>query len=84
MAPNLLLWEIVRWAKAAGYKKFDLWGAIGPDPKENDPWYGFHRFKQGFNPNLIEFMGSYDLILNPLLYRIYTIADKIRWQMLKK
>ncbi len=88
MAPTLLLWEIARWGKRQGYKAFDLWGALGPPPAggsiENAPWYGFHRFKQGFNPSLIEFMGSYDLILNPLLYRIYTIADKIRWQMLKK
>lgn len=84
MAPNLLLWEIARWGKSEGYKAFDLWGAIGPDPKENDPWYGFHRFKQGFNPELVEFVGSFDLVLNPLLYRVYTIADTIRWRILKK
>lgn len=84
MAPNLLLWEIARWGKSKGFKKFDLWGALGPNPDVNDPWYGFHRFKLGFNPQLIEFIGSYDLILNPFLYRLYTIADKIRWSMLKK
>jgi len=83
MAPNLMLWEIARWGKSEGYKKFDLWGALGPDPDPNDPWYGFHRFKQGFNPNLIEFVGSYDLILKPALYKIYTVADTIRWKYLK-
>ena len=84
MAPNLLLWEIVRWGKKAGYKKFDLWGALGPQADPNDPWYGFHRFKQGFGPELVEFAGSYDLILNPLLYHLYTVADTIRWRMLQK
>jgi len=84
MAPNLLLWEIVRWGKKAGYKKFDLWGALGPQADQNDPWYGFHRFKQGFGPELVEFIGSYDLILNPLLYHLYTVADTIRWRMLQK
>lgn len=84
MAPNLLLWEITRWGKRQGYQAFDLWGALGPNPDENDPWYGFHRFKQGFNPELVEFVGSYDLILNPLLYQIYTVADKIRWRLLKQ
>ena len=84
MAPNLLLWEIVRWGKKAGYKKFDLWGALGPQADEKDPWYGFHRFKQGFGPKLVEFVGSYDLILNPLLYQLYTVADTIRWRMLQK
>ena len=84
MAPTLLLWEIAKWGKLHGYQSFDLWGALGPVPDEHDPWYGFHRFKQGFNPQLVEFMGSFDLVLHPWLYRLYTIADTIRWRMLKK
>lgn len=83
MAPTLLLWEIARWGKQNGYKKFDLWGALGSNPDEHDPWYGFHRFKQGFNPNLVEFVGSYDLVFNSMLYQIYKIADGIRWKLLR-
>jgi lipid II:glycine glycyltransferase (peptidoglycan interpeptide bridge formation enzyme) len=84
MAPTLLLWEIAKWAKKKGLKHFDLWGAMGPRPDINDPWYGFHRFKQGFNPRLVEFAGSFDLILKPFLYRFYTLADTIRWKFLKR
>ena len=84
MAPTLLLWEIVRWGKLHGYQSFDLWGALGPVPNEHDPWFGFHRFKQGFAPQLVEFLGSFDLVLHPWLYRLYTIADTVRWWMLKK
>ena len=84
MAPTLLLWEIVRWGKLHGYQSFDLWGALGPVPNEHDPWFGFHRFKQGFAPQLVEFLGSFDLVLHPWLYRLYTIADAVRWWMLKK
>ncbi|MBI3385562.1 peptidoglycan bridge formation glycyltransferase FemA/FemB family protein [Candidatus Gottesmanbacteria bacterium] len=83
MAPTLLLWEIARWAKQKGFKYFDLWGALGPQPDPKDPWYGFHRFKQGFSPKLTEYVGSYDFILNPLLYNLYTVADVIRWSLLK-
>lgn len=83
MAPTLMLWEIARWAKKEGYKKFDLWGALGPKPDPKDPWFGFHRFKSGFSPDLVEFVGSYDLILKPMLYRIYAIADTIRWMYLR-
>ena len=83
MAPTLLLWEIAKWAKSKGLKKFDLWGAMGPDPDVHDPWYGFHRFKQGFNPRLVEFTGSYDLIISPILYYLYTLADTIRWFFLR-
>jgi len=83
MAQNLMLWELIRWGKAKGYKKFDLWGAMGPNPDTNDPWYGFHRFKEGYHPELVEFVGSYDLVTNPLLYQLYCIGDTIRWALLK-
>ena len=83
MAPHLLLWDIARWGKKKGYKNFDLWGALGREPDPKDPWYGFHRFKEGFNPTLVECIGSYDLILKPILYRLYTIADTIRWSYLR-
>lgn len=84
MAPTLLLWEIIKWAKKHGFQRFDLWGALGPNPDERDPWYGFHRFKSGFNPQLVEFAGSFDLVLNKILYEVYKIADTVRWKMLKK
>ena len=87
MAPTLLLWEIARWAKAQKLKYFDLWGSLGSPSADghdpNDPWYGFHRFKEGFAPTLVEFVGSYDLALNKPLYLIYTLVDTIRWTLLK-
>lgn len=83
MAPTLLLWEIARWGKRHGYQSFDLWGALGPNPDLRDPWFGFHRFKQGFGPQLVEFIGSYDLVLNPFAYRLYQIADTVRWNILR-
>jgi lipid II:glycine glycyltransferase (peptidoglycan interpeptide bridge formation enzyme) len=84
MAPTLMLWEISRWAKQHHLHAFDLWGALGPTPDPHDPWFGFHRFKQGFNPTLVEYVGSFDLVTNPLLYRLYTIANTIRWAILAR
>ena len=83
MAPNLLLWKLIKWGKSQKLQTFDLWGAIGPDPNPKDPWFGFHLFKSGFSPQLIEFIGSYDLVLKPFLYQIYCIADTIRWNVLQ-
>jgi lipid II:glycine glycyltransferase (peptidoglycan interpeptide bridge formation enzyme) len=83
MASNLMMWEVIRFGKKLGLKKFDMWGALGPNPNPKDPWYGFHRFKQGYGGELVEFVGSYDLIINSMLYRLYKIADKIRWGLLK-
>jgi len=83
MASTLMMWESIKFGKRLGLKKFDMWGALGPEPDEHDSWYGFHRFKQGFRPQPVEFVGSYDLILNKPLYFIYKISDKFRWVLLK-
>lgn len=83
MAPNVLLWELMKWGKNHDVQKFDLWGAMGPNPDPKDPWYGFHRFKVGYAPELVEFVGSYDLVLKPSLYTIYCAIDTVRWMILK-
>jgi len=83
MAPNLLMWEVIRWAKSQGCKSFDMWGALPPDAKEGDYGYGFHRFKIGYGPKLVKFIGTYDYVINPLLYRIFIITDSLRWKLLR-
>lgn len=83
MASNLMMWEAIKFGKEMGLKKFDMWGALGPEPNPKDPWYGFHRFKQGYGAELVEFVGSYDLVINPIIYKIYKVADKIRWIFLR-
>lgn len=83
MASNLMMWDAIRFGKKLGLAKFDMWGALGPNPDPKDPWYGFHKFKQGYGAQLVEFIGSYDLVINPFLYNLYKIADKIRWGILR-
>ncbi|MCL5438665.1 MAG: peptidoglycan bridge formation glycyltransferase FemA/FemB family protein [Patescibacteria group bacterium] len=83
MASNLMMWEVIKFGKKMGLKKFDMWGSLGPNPDANDPWFGFHRFKQGYGPRLVEFVGSYDLVIKPFTYQFYKIADKLRWLILK-
>ncbi|PIS14778.1 peptidoglycan bridge formation protein FemAB [Candidatus Shapirobacteria bacterium CG09_land_8_20_14_0_10_39_12] len=83
MAPTLLMWEAIKFGKKLGCKSFDLWGDLEPNPAPNHPYFGFHRFKDGFSPKLLEFMGSYDLVINPTLYQIYKIIDNIRWRILR-
>jgi len=83
MAPTLLMWETIKFGKKMGLKKFDLWGDLEPNPAPNHPYYGFHRFKEGFSPKLVEFIGTYDLIINPTLYKIYKLTDFLRWRFLR-
>lgn len=83
MANNLMMWEAIKFGKKKGCKLFDLWGSLGPEPDTTDPWYGFHRFKQGYGAELTEFVGTYDLVINRSEYGIYTLIDKLRWTLLK-
>jgi len=83
MASSLMMWEAIRFGKKMGCHTFDMWGSLGPNPKHSDPWFGFHRFKEGFGPKLVEFIGSFDLIINPPYYKIFRVADNLRWKYLR-
>ncbi len=83
MAPTLLMWEVIKYGQSLGLKSFDMWGGLAPDASPTAPGFGFHRFKQGFGGNLVQFTGTYDLIINPQYYKIYNIVDKYRWKLLR-
>ena len=83
MAPNLLMWESIKLGKSLKLKTFDMWGSLGPDAKQTEQGYGFHRFKQGYGGDLFEFVGTYDLIINHQLYQLYNLVDRYRWKFLR-
>lgn len=83
MASNLLMWEMIQFGKNNGCHSFDMWGALGPNPNEKDPWYGFHKFKLGYGATLMEFLGTYDLVLDPVMYKVFRIAEELRWKWLR-
>lgn len=83
MAPTLLMWECIKFGKSLGLKSFDMWGSLGPDARESDQGYGFHRFKQSYGGQLVQFIGTYDLVIFPKLYAIYNQVDKYRWKLLR-
>jgi len=76
MATNLMLWEAIKYGKKNKLNTFDLWG--------REPGKGFTRFKEGYNPEVVEFLGSWDLITSSLpIYNIYRLAEAARWRMLR-
>ncbi len=83
MAPTLLMWEAIKLGKSLGCREFDMWGSLGPNAKETENGYGFHRFKQGYGGQLVQFAGTYDLVINPQLYKLYNLVDKLRWKLLR-
>lgn len=66
-----LKWEIIKKYNNLGYNNFNL-GKI-PTLKSNDKIYGITQSKISFNPNIYEYPGSFDLIINKY---VYTIINK--------
>jgi lipid II:glycine glycyltransferase (peptidoglycan interpeptide bridge formation enzyme) len=75
MANNLMMWEAIKFGKEMGLKTFDLWG--------RDEGKGFTKFKEGYNPHVVEFLGTWDLVINPFAYKVYRLAEKLRWITLR-
>lgn len=70
MPNNLLQWEAICQARAAGCTLYDLWGA--PDRlDDSDPMWGVYRFKLGLGGDLARGLGAWDFPARPLLYRLY-------------
>lgn len=75
MANNLMMWEAIRLGRSLGLKTFDLWG--------REEGKGFTKFKEGYNPQIIEFLGTWDLVINKPLYWLYRAAEALRWPILR-
>lgn len=75
MANNLMMWEAIKFGKKMGLSTFDLWG--------REEGKGFTKFKEGYNPKVIEFLGTWDLIINKPLYQFYRYSEKVRWSFLR-
>jgi len=74
MANNLVMWEAIRYGRNLKLKTFDLWG--------REPGKGFTKFKEGYNPQVVEFLGTWDLITSPF-YWPYRLAESLRWSLLR-
>jgi lipid II:glycine glycyltransferase (peptidoglycan interpeptide bridge formation enzyme) len=81
MPNHLLHWEVIKWAKAKGYRSYDLWG-IPANPSESHPLYGVYRFKKGFRGEQIKYIGAYDFPYSPLLYHAFEYGV-LWWQNLR-
>lgn len=66
-SPNYYLYyEILRYYKNE-YKFVDLNG-ITADFSQNNKYHGLNQFKLGFKPNIYEYIGEFDLIINSRVY----------------
>jgi lipid II:glycine glycyltransferase (peptidoglycan interpeptide bridge formation enzyme) len=80
MAPYLLQWEQMKFAKAAGATRYDFGGVRTTANEEQNAWAGITRFKTGFSPETVPvlFPGAYDIILRPEAYRLYDALRQLK------
>ncbi len=72
MPNHLLQWEAMRWAKARGCTEYDLWGIADVEPGSPSAGLaGVERFKAGFGGKDTRFVGAFDYVYSPLVYRAF-------------
>lgn len=86
MPAYLLQWEAMRWARARGCRRYDLWGIPDEDEQtleagfesRHDGLWGVYRFKRGFSGRVIRYTGAHVRVLHPARWRAYQLAARLR------
>jgi lipid II:glycine glycyltransferase (peptidoglycan interpeptide bridge formation enzyme) len=69
----------MRELAADGVHAFDLWGVVEPgDPEAEAAWAGFSGFKRQFGGQPLRHPGTFDLVIDPLFYRLRDLRERIR------
>lgn len=64
---------------ADGCRSVDMWGVVEPDDPDADPaWKGFSDFKRTFGGEPLRHPGLYDLVTDPLWYRLRSLRERLR------
>ena len=66
-AANYFLYFAILAHYRGKYKYADLNGIVADFDKDN-PYHGLNRFKLGFNPDVYEYIGEFDLVINESVY----------------
>jgi len=85
MAPHLLQWRMMQFAKAQGCRWYDMWG-VAPFVRNEQgamnsahAWAGITRFKMGFGGEVREGIGTSHIMCRPLLYSFLAFLRRMRF-----
>ena len=81
-AQYLMQYEMIKYAKENGYKKLNFYGIDGNFSKDSEN-YGLFDFKRGFNSDVVELIGEFDLIVDKFGYKLYNVMLKLYGKLRK-
>lgn len=81
-AKHLLIWKVIEKYSKLGYKYFHL-GGLSDIFDINQKYRGLNEFRLSFNPEIIEYIGDFELICNQPLYFMYHNSLSIK-KIIKK
>jgi len=91
MAPYLLQWEMMRYARTQGCINYDFWGVAPQFAAEtagalcfhnfcydtHHSWAGVTRFKAGFGGNYVEYPEAFEIVLRSFRYKLFSVLKKV-------
>ncbi|MCE5324203.1 peptidoglycan bridge formation glycyltransferase FemA/FemB family protein [bacterium] len=73
MPNHLMQWTMIQWAKESGCKWYDFRGVSPKKGSGDEHLEGLNRFKEGFSPRFVEYIGEYDMVLSPGFYWLWNV-----------
>jgi peptidoglycan pentaglycine glycine transferase (the first glycine) len=77
-ASYLLQWEMMRRARELGSRTHDLWGIAPEGAGPEHAWHGVGLFKKGFGGRVARWAGTWDVVVDPILYRVRSAVAMAR------
>lgn len=74
MNPQYLIqWYSLQYALDHGCDVYNFYGIDG-HIKEDGEMHGVYEFKKGFDGNVVEYIGEFDLVIHPIYYQLYKFS----------
>lgn len=71
-------WAMMREARIRGAVRHDLWGVAPANAGPDHPWHGVGLFKKGFGGREVTWAGSWEIVIDPLVFRLRSAAARLR------
>ena len=73
----LLKWRAMLRLRQLGVRSYDMWG-LADSSRPDDPLAGVESFKLGFGGEEREYVGSWEIAVQPLLFPLWRAAARVR------